>query len=133
MNIFDAVKDFHLKYKQHIGARPTEDLIDFRRLLINEEVDELDEEFYVTNDDFSSIFEEKDIEDVDWENVTKELCDILYVTVGFAVTFGLPLEEVFRRTHTSNMTKDGGVREDGKILKGEGYEPPVIRDLFDGS
>jgi phosphoribosyl-ATP pyrophosphohydrolase len=67
---------------------------------------------------------------IDKQNLTKELSDLIYVAIGTAVTFGLPLEEVFRRTHESNMTKDGGVREDGKVLKGEGYQPPTFEDLF---
>lgn len=44
------------------------------------------------------------------------------------------LEEVFRRVHGSNMSKldDNGKpirREDGKVLKGPNYKPPVLSDL----
>lgn len=133
MNVFDAVKDFHIKYKQAIGVRPTDEMLEFRLNLINEEVEELMDEFFQQDDSegFNIILDEVPIEDIDWQNVTKELSDIIYVVVGMAVTFGLPLEEVFRRVQASNMTKDGGKREDGKVLKGENYEPPVLRDLFE--
>ena len=60
----------------------------------------------------------------------------MYVTIGFAITFGLPLEEVFYEVHKSNMSKlgpDGEVlrREDGKILKSELYKEPIIDHLFE--
>ena len=70
----------------------------------------------------------------DDENLLKELCDVLYVTYGYAITFGWDLDEAFRRVHASNMSKldDGGnpiVRSDGKILKGENYQEPDLGDL----
>ena len=67
----------------------------------------------------------------------KELADLQYVLTGYAVTFGLPLEEAFRRVHESNLTKrdpQGGplFREDGKVLKGPRYRPPLLEDLAEG-
>lgn len=143
MNVFKAVKEFVDKFHQsrmtveEVVETPFlgENLITFRLNLLNEEVNELNEEFIKATieeeDGFGTlIYDDVPLEDINWENVTKELSDILYVVVGMAETFHLPLEEVFTRTHLSNMTKDGGVREDGKILKGDGYEPPVMEDLF---
>ena len=71
-------------------------------------------------------------------DLTKELADLIYVTIGFAVTFGLPLCEVFERVHQSNMSKLGEdgkpiYREDGKVMKGPNYQPPKLDDLFDVS
>jgi len=43
-----------------------------------------------------------------------------------AVTWGVDLEPIFQRVHASNMTKTGGVRDDGKILKGEGFVAPDV-------
>ena len=68
-------------------------------------------------------------------DLTKELADLIYVTIGFAVTFGLPLCEVFERVHQSNMSKLGEdgkpiYREDGKVMKGPNYQPPKLEDLF---
>ena len=71
------------------------------------------------------------------ENLLKELADILYVTYGYAVTFGWNLDEAFRRVHASNMSKvdENGfpiVRSDGKIMKGENYREPDLSDLVSG-
>lgn len=45
------------------------------------------------------------------------------------------IDEAFRRVHASNMSKlgDDGKpvrREDGKVLKGPNYQPPVLTDLI---
>lgn len=54
---------------------------------------------------------------------------------GILNVFGeATFEEAFRRVHTSNMSKlgeDGRPvrREDGKVLKGPNYAPPVLNDL----
>ena len=66
----------------------------------------------------------------------KELADLQYVVTGYAVTFGLPLEEAFLRVHESNLTKRDPqgrptVREDGKVLKGSHYRPPHLDDLME--
>lgn len=59
------------------------------------------------------------------------LADIAYVTVGAAVTWGIPLAEVVDEVHASNMTKVGGdKREDGKILKPVGYRPPAVAGVL---
>ena len=64
----------------------------------------------------------------------KELCDLQYVLSGFAVTFGLPFDEAFKRVHESNMSKLGPdgkpiYRDDGKVLKGPNYKKPDLSDL----
>lgn len=68
------------------------------------------------------------------ENLLKELADLVYVTYGFAATFGWDLDEAVRRIHASNMSKlglDGKpiYREDGKVLKGPNYKAPDLQDL----
>lgn len=67
-------------------------------------------------------------------HLLKELADLQYVLSGSAVAFGLPLQEAFTRVHRSNMSKldeDGKpiYREDGKVLKGPNYAPPMLDDL----
>jgi phosphoribosyl-ATP pyrophosphohydrolase len=64
----------------------------------------------------------------------KELADLVYVTYGFAATFGWDLDEAVRRVHASNMSKLGEdgqpiYREDGKVSKGPNYEEPNLTDL----
>jgi len=68
------------------------------------------------------------------ENLLKELADLVYVTYGFAATFGWDLDEAVRRVHASNMSKLGSdgkpiYREDGKVLKGPNYAEPDLKDL----
>lgn len=68
------------------------------------------------------------------DNLLKELADLVYVTYGFAATFGWNLDEAVRRVHASNMSKLGEdgkpiYREDGKVLKGPHYEAPDLNDL----
>lgn len=127
MNIFKAVEDFHKKYNAGINQPIDEDSLALRNVLIIEEAVEASEEMC------NNFGQALNPVNVDKESLTKELADVLYVTVGAAVYWGLPLEETFKRVHESNMTKElGNKRDDGKILKGDNYEPPVLRDLFEG-
>tara|TARA_R100001377_G_scaffold43808_1_gene24842 strand:- start:1044 stop:1466 length:423 start_codon:yes stop_codon:yes gene_type:complete len=64
----------------------------------------------------------------------KELADLVYVTYGYAATYGWDLDEAVNRVHESNMSKlgeDGKPVKDsnGKVMKGNGYKPPCLRDL----
>ena len=68
------------------------------------------------------------------EAILKELCDLVYVAVGFADTFGWNFDVAFNRVHTSNMSKLGEngkpiYREDGKIMKSSMYKEPYLEDL----
>jgi predicted HAD superfamily Cof-like phosphohydrolase len=60
------------------------------------------------------------------------LADIVYVAIGAALEFGIPLDRVWAEVQRSNMAKidpaTGFVvrREDGKILKPEGWTPPDV-------
>ena len=78
---------------------------------------------------------ESEIED-DLENIAKELADIIYIVCGTAVSYGIPLDRVFDAVHQSNMAKlvDGKPirREDGKILKPEGWTAPDIKSILYG-
>lgn len=67
-------------------------------------------------------------------NLLKEMADVLYVVYGLGVGLGLPVDEALIRVHKSNMSKLGDdgkpiYREDGKVLKGPNYKPPVLDDL----
>ena len=70
----------------------------------------------------------------DLENIAKELADIIYIVCGTAVSYGIPLDRVFEEVHRSNMAKlvDGKPvrRDDGKILKPEGWTPPNIKKIL---
>jgi predicted HAD superfamily Cof-like phosphohydrolase len=67
------------------------------------------------------------------EQLVKEWADLAYVVSQAAVYFKINGDAAFNRVHESNMTKvvDGKVifREDGKILKPEGYQSPNMAGL----
>ena len=125
---FDQVKAFTEAVGQPVDVPMDPSLLELRYDLIDEEVNEIVEEAF---QDYTGIPREK----IDKASLTKELADLLYVTIGFAVTFGLPICEVFERVHQSNMSKLGEdgkpiYREDGKVMKGPNYQPPKLEDLF---
>lgn len=107
------VMEFHRKFGVKFERHPTlpgEALAKFRSDLIKEE---------------SKEFRKAVLEDFDMIDAIDALCDILYVTFGAANAMGVDLEKHFDAVHRANMRKVGGpTREDGKILKPEGWEPP---------
>lgn len=67
--------------------------------------------------------------------VADGLVDTVVVTLGTAVALELPWEELWNEVQRSNMAKlqpDGSVkrREDGKILKPEGWTPPDLHSIL---
>jgi predicted HAD superfamily Cof-like phosphohydrolase len=68
----------------------------------------------------------------DWIGTIDGLCDLLYVTYGAAVEFGIDLAPFWNEVHRSNMDKAGGpIRLDGKAMKPEGWVAPDIEGIFD--
>lgn len=60
------------------------------------------------------------------------LCDLTYVTMGAAVNIPVNIERHFDEVHRANMAKLGGpMREDGKVLKPEGWTPPDHQSILD--
>lgn len=68
------------------------------------------------------------------ENQLKELADLVFVCYQYAAARGWNLDVAMRRVFESNMSKlvDGKPlrREDGKVLKGPNYQPPILDDLI---
>jgi len=64
----------------------------------------------------------------------KELSDLVFVCYQYAAARGWDLDTAMNRVFESNMSKlvDGKPlrREDGKVLKGPNYQPPVLDDLI---
>ncbi len=75
----------------------------------------------------------KAIDERDIFGVADALADKIYVAIGTALEFGIPLERVWAEVQRANMAKvdpeTGHVkrREDGKILKPSGWTPPDIK------
>src|SRR5579884_1201681 len=60
------------------------------------------------------------------------LADTLFVVLGAAVDMGINLEPFFDEVVASNMTKVGaGHGEDGKLCKGDNFQPPDIEAVWD--
>ena len=120
----DKLHIFHRAFRHPVGLKyPKPSAIvdgekNLRRTLIQEEFKEL--MYAISNQDD--------------DEVLKELCDLVYVCVGFAVTYGWSFDTAFNRVHKSNMSKldtEGNplYREDGKVIKSSCYEPPKLADL----
>lgn len=111
---FRDVRDFIEKFAQPIDQPLHTDgghLKAMRMLLIAEETEELADALFRN----------------DRADVADALADLIYVAIGAAITFGIDLRPVWQAVQATNMAKEGGgVREDGKILKPEGWQPPDI-------
>lgn len=87
-----------------------------RLLLIEEEAKELKDAIY----------------DDDLPEIADALVDLMYVTLGSAVAYGINIQPVWNEVHKTNMAKEGGgKRYDGKILKPKNWEPPNIKKLLE--
>lgn len=131
-------------------------LILLRLALVTEEVSELSaamnamvNELKLSNDERDKLFVMREYierakvkaqkaEPMEWPEAKREtldgLADSIVVLIGTALAFGLDLNEAMKRVHRSNMSKMGPdgrpiYREDGKILKGPDFKPPVLDDL----
>ncbi len=70
------------------------------------------------------------IDEDDMVKIADGLADLLYVTFGTAVTYGIPIDSIFGEVHASNMTKSGPNDEYGKTMKGDRFQPPRIREIL---
>lgn len=109
----------------------TKDLLTLRKTLIAEETKELFDEI---DSAISEVERGAVVSHETFERLMKEIADLQYVLSGMVVTFGLPMQEAFRRVHQSNMSKLGPdgkpiFREDGKYIKGPNYKKPNLSDL----
>ncbi len=108
------VEAFHNRFDILVQNVPTElndDTKQLRVRLIQEEFDELKEAMAAGN----------------LAAVAKEMADLLYVTYGTAVSYGIDMEAVFQEVHRSNLSKIGGYkRADGKWVKPPTYSPAQI-------
>jgi predicted HAD superfamily Cof-like phosphohydrolase len=129
------VKEFHEVFGHPVNAKETHELIELRFNLIREEWEETADE--LANLDLQvRKFATDRAKTLTKVRLTKELADMLYVIYGTAVALGLPLEEAFKETHRSNMSKLGEdgkpiLREDGKVLKGPNFTQANIQQFFE--
>lgn len=122
--IQEQVREFHEKFGVPILPLPAEPPVGrviLRWRLIKEEVDEL----------ARSLGQLGAASGLDLARVADDLADIAYVVEGACLEFGIDSAAVLAEVHRANMAKVGGpVREDGKILKPEGWKPPDIASVL---
>lgn len=120
---FERVQEFQEVYQLNIGETPhlpPQSERELRVKLLQEEFDE-----YLQGEANNDIVE-----------IADALGDILYIAYGTAVSYGIPLDEIFAEIHASNMSKLDAkgrpiYRDDGKVLKGESYFPPKIKEIIE--
>jgi len=118
MTNFEKVKEFMTTFGQEVKNKaefPNEKIVELRKKLIDEEFNELKDA----------------INENDLIEVADALTDILVVTYGAGVAFGIDLDKCFKEVHRSNMSKlseDGKpiYNEFGKVMKGPNYFKPDL-------
>ena len=118
---FENVKRFMNTCDQEVKKSPklpSEEVVDLRLDLIEEELQELTTASY--NEDMVEIAD--------------ALTDILYVSYGMGAALGIDLDKCFEEVQRSNMSKLGAdgkpiYREDGKVMKGPNYSPPNLQRM----
>jgi predicted HAD superfamily Cof-like phosphohydrolase len=115
-----SVEDFHRKCGQYPPGGFPDDYNSPKRALRRNLIREEFEEFLEAEEHNDKVA------------VADALVDMIYVIVGTALEYKIPLEEVFDEIQRSNMTKfiDGYIREDGKYMKGKSYRPPDIEGII---
>ena len=106
---------FEIPYLREPGLS-SDELIELRIKLLSEEVEEYAEAARTG----------------DLVEVLDALADIAYILAGTIINHGMQeiYDDAFNEVHRSNMAKlvDGKVirREDGKVMKPEGWQPPQL-------
>ena len=122
-DMFNDVKQFQTAFDLNVGSKPELPFAPERLLRVR-----------LLREEFNEYIEAENENDI--VEIADALADIIYIACGTAVSYGIPLDKVFDEVHRSNMAKlvDGKPirREDGKVLKPEGWTPPDIKSvLFD--
>ncbi|MEX2543217.1 MAG: hypothetical protein WD314_15525 [Trueperaceae bacterium] len=127
------VREFHDAIGERAPDSPTfpgKDLLALRRKLIEEENAEVMEALDGLADASGASDEERESR---LAAAAHELADLLYVTYGALVWFGIDADEVFAAVHSANMRKaTGPKRADGKQLKPPGWQPADVAGVVAG-
>jgi len=123
MSNFKSVKKFMETFGQEVKTKaefPSEKIVKLRYDLIKEELDEFEEAIKGRN----------------LTEVADSLTDILYVTYGAGIAFGIDLDKCFDEVQSSNMSKLGEdgkpiYNEHGKVMKGPKYFKPNLKKFIE--
>jgi predicted HAD superfamily Cof-like phosphohydrolase len=120
------VREFHEKMELAIDQPYSKELMDFRLRLLFEEIQELASA--ALDIETNTHPEERHVM---MQDLLKEMCDVVYVIKGMAVSFGMDFDKAFKLVHKSNMSKLPLIKDaNGKVQKGLNYEPPVLEGLI---
>lgn len=120
------VKEFHEKMELAIDQPYSKELMDFRLRLLFEEIQELASAALDIETNL-----DKEERHVMMQDLLKEMCDVVYVIKGMAVSFGMDFDKAFELVHKSNMSKLPLIKDaNGKVQKGLNYEPPILEGLI---
>lgn len=116
---YEDIKDFHDNVVGEVTPPcpklATKDKRLLRAKLIGEEVTETIEALY--NNDL--------------EKIADGIVDSIVVLIGTALVYGIDIRPVWDEIHKTNMAKAGGAfRDDGKLLKPEGWKEPDIASIL---
>lgn len=122
-NWYEDVKDFHKSFNLRVGQTPA----------FPEDVNERILRMNLLEEEFNEYIDAE--QKLDIVGIADALADVIYIACGTAVSYGIPLDKVFEEVHRSNMAKlvDGKpiYREDGKVLKPAGWQPPNIESILE--
>jgi predicted HAD superfamily Cof-like phosphohydrolase len=121
----EQVLDFMLRAQQDCPETPTISTQAVRKLrckLIAEELLELEIACGAHNEG-----------DINLVEIADAITDILVVTLGAAIAFGIDIQPCWDEVHRSNMSKfiDGYMRDDGKWIKGPSYSPANLKPIIE--
>ena len=123
MSNFTDVKTFMETFGQMVRTKPQfpdEKTMQLRYDLIKEELNEL----------------EQAMKSKDLKEIADALTDILYVTYGAVVAYGIYLDKFFKEVQRANMSKLGKdgkpiFNEKGKVMKGPNYSEPNLKQFVE--
>ena len=124
MSLESQVRQFNLTYEKPMSKKPRLPTETEAVLLL----DLLEEELQELKDAIAA---------GDLVEIADAITDIIYVAGQQGTTLGLPIDALLQEVQRSNLSKLGSngkpiYREDGKVLKGEGYSEPQIAKVLMG-
>jgi len=89
------------------------------------------------NEEYSEFIKSRgpDPHDINDVETLDAICDLIWVSIGYALSRGWNIEEAFKEVARSNMSKLGPdgkpiKRNDGKILKPDTWSPPDLEKFL---
>ena len=123
------LNEMFLEFNTVYGIQPlerTQSNFASTQFLIRDEVDELWDELYDAED-----MGDKADDALDQANLTKELTDILYITMQRMIVFGMDIEDCLKEVHRSNMSKSVSGENVAKevLIAQQRYPKVLVQDM----